>query len=271
MKILGIDVSEHQGSIDWQKVKAGGIKYAILRVGYGDDSKSQDDKYFIRNANECTRLGIPFGVYIYSYAVTMEQVHSEARHTLRLIKGYKLSYPVYYDLEDSIQSSLSPDTLAKFADAYCKDIEAQGYLAGVYANLYWWNNKLTSSIFDNYEKWVAQYKSGDRSDYGKEHGMWQYTSSGRVSGIIGNTDMNYCYKDYPRMIGSEYDLEKIVVYYGDVDSYSAIMVSQKNRCPLIKMSDFETSGLKVKNIIQVGGKKSDTDRFVTFKNASELL
>ena len=95
-----IDVSYHNGTIDWEKVKAAGVDGAILRCGYGDNIASQDDKQWKRNADECTRLGIPFGAYLYSYAKSTAQAKSEAEHALRLIKGYKLSYPVYYDLEE---------------------------------------------------------------------------------------------------------------------------------------------------------------------------
>lgn len=95
-----IDVSEHQGTINWDAVK-GHIDGAILRCGYGDNIASQDDKQWKRNADECTRLGIPFGVYIYSYATSDAQARSEAEHVLRLISGYKLSYPIYLDLEQA--------------------------------------------------------------------------------------------------------------------------------------------------------------------------
>ena len=90
MKKILIDVSEHQGKIDWEKVKPQ-IDGAILRCGYGSDYTNQDDEQFKRNADECTRLGIPFGVYLYSYADSIEKAKSEAAHVLRLIKGYKLS------------------------------------------------------------------------------------------------------------------------------------------------------------------------------------
>ena len=105
-----IDVSEHQGKIDWEKVKPQ-IDGAILRCGYGMDIERQDDTYFRRNADECTRLGIPFGVYLYSYADSVEKARSEAAHVLRLIEGYKLSYPVYLDLEENEQVELSSSFL----------------------------------------------------------------------------------------------------------------------------------------------------------------
>ena len=93
MKKILIDVSEHQGVIDWEKAMYH-IDGTILRCGYGGDNPDQDDECFRRNADECTRLGIPFGVYIYSYAKTIDGIKSEAAHVLRLIKPYKLSYPV---------------------------------------------------------------------------------------------------------------------------------------------------------------------------------
>lgn len=89
----GIDVSEHNKNIDWEKVKAAGIDYAIIRCGYGSDIQNQDDKQWQRNVSECERLGIPYGVYIYSYAKNIEMAASEAQHVLRLISGHKLSYP----------------------------------------------------------------------------------------------------------------------------------------------------------------------------------
>ena len=99
MQKLIIDVSEHQKTIDWNKVKPK-IDGAIIRCGYGDNIKSQDDKYWHRNVSECERLGIPFGVYLYSYAANDAQAKSEAEHALRLLKGHKLSYPVYIDFEE---------------------------------------------------------------------------------------------------------------------------------------------------------------------------
>jgi Lyzozyme M1 (1,4-beta-N-acetylmuramidase) len=189
--LKGIDVSHHQGVIDWDRVKKSGIQFAILSVGYGDDITSQDDKQFHRNAKECTRLGIPFGVYIYSYAMNLSQAKSEAEHVLRVIRGYKLSYPVYYDLEDASQNNLSNDTLAQFAESFFNIIVAQGYKVGTYANLYWFNNKLTGAVFNKYEKWVAQYNTA--CDYKLPYAIWQYSSSGKVDGIAGNVDVNYDY------------------------------------------------------------------------------
>lgn len=193
MSKLVIDVSEHQGQINWDQVKTTGVDGAILRCGFGDNITSQDDKFWKRNADECTRLGIPFGVYIYSYAISMAQAESEAQHVLRLVKGYKLSYPVYLDLEQSGTESGAVERAKRFGDI----IEAAGYWCGIYANLNWWNNYLPG--LDRFTKWIAQYNSTcDYAGTGKD--IWQYSSTGRVAGIGGNVDMNECYRDFPAEI-----------------------------------------------------------------------
>lgn len=184
-----IDVSEHQGKINWEKVKPQ-IDGAILRCGYGMDIEKQDDAYFKRNADECTRLGIPFGVYLYSYANSEEKAKSEAEHVLRLINGYKLSYPVYLDLEENGTQSGAIERANIFGDI----IEKAGYWCGVYANLNWWNNYLVG--LERFTKWVAQYNR--TCDYKGSHlDIWQYSSKGTVAGISGNVDMNECYRDFP--------------------------------------------------------------------------
>lgn len=190
MKKILIDVSEHQGKIDWEKVKPQ-IDGAILRCGYGSDYTNKDDEQFKRNADECTRLGIPFGVYLYSYADSIEKAKSEAAHALRLIKGYKLSYPVYLDLEESGTQNGAVERACVFGDI----IEAAGYWCGIYANLYWWEMILKDGL-ERFTKWVAQYYS--KCEYtGANLDIWQYSRKGRIDGIGGNVDMNECYRDLP--------------------------------------------------------------------------
>lgn len=193
MSKLVIDVSEHQGQINWDQVKTTGVEGVILRCGFGDNIASQDDKYWKRNADECTRLGIPFGTYIYSYATSMAQAESEAQHVLRLVKGYKLSYPIYLDLEEAGTQAGAVERAKRFGDI----IEAAGYWCGIYANLNWWNNYLPG--LDRFTKWIAQYNS--KCDYtGANKDIWQYSSTGRVAGIAGDVDMNECYRDFPAEI-----------------------------------------------------------------------
>lgn len=194
MSLKVIDVSYAQGTIDWNKVK-GNIDGAILRCGYGDNITSQDDAQFERNANECERLGIPYGVYLFSYATTKAQVQSETQHILRLIKGRKLSYPVYIDLEYSEQRSVfNADWFIEMGKA----IEAAGYWFGVYANLDWFRNTIGNKL-DRFTRWVAQYNT-TLDTYAD---MWQYTSTGTVPGISGNCDMNICYRDLPKEIADK--------------------------------------------------------------------
>ena len=193
MKKILIDVSEYQGIIDWEKVKQH-IDGAILRCGYGSDYPDQADEQFKRNADECTRLGIPFGVYLYSYAKSVEQAKSEAAHVLRLIKGYKLSYPVYLDLEEAGTQNGAVERAIVFGDI----IEQAGYWCGIYANLYWWEVILKKGL-ERFTKWVAQYNVCCEYD-GANLDIWQFTSEGKVDGIYGNVDVNECYRDFPAEI-----------------------------------------------------------------------
>lgn len=194
MEIKGIDISEFQGKIDWNKVKSDGIKYAVLRCGFGIDITSQDDSYFKYNIEQCEKLGIPFGVYLFSCANTVEKARSEAQHTLRLIKGHKLSLGVWYDIEDNNTSGkVSKEMLTNIINTYCNTIKNAGYSVGIYASLSWLENKIESQIKNNYPIWVAQYYS--KCEYTGKYVMWQYTSSGQVNGISGNVDMNYLYDE----------------------------------------------------------------------------
>lgn len=184
-----IDVSYHNGVIDWEKVKASGIEGAILRCGYGSDMTSQDDKQWKRNADECTRLGIPIGTYLYSYAKTDAESKSEAEHVLRLIKGYKLSYPVYLDLEQAGTENHAVNG----AKIFCDIIEKAGYTVGIYANQNWFQNIIKNQL-DKYTKWCARYSTQKPT---VACDIWQYSSDGTVSGITGRVDMNICYRDFP--------------------------------------------------------------------------
>lgn len=196
MSKKGIDVSEFQGKIDWEKVKNDGIEFAILRCGYGMDFLNQDDVEYERNANECERLGIPYGVYLMSYANTVEKARSEAEHVLRLIEGRKISLGVWHDIEDNGTSgAINKETLTNIINTFCNTIKNAGYKVGVYASLNWLENKIEKTIKDNYDIWVAQYYS--KCEYEGKYIMWQHTSSGKVNGISTNVDMNILYEDLP--------------------------------------------------------------------------
>ena len=200
MQRLLIDVSEHNGTINWEQAK-GHIDGVILRCGYGMDIASQDDKQWARNVAECERLGIPYGVYIYSYATNTDRAKSEAQHVLRLIQGHKLSYPVYFDIEEPGTEGSAVANAITFGDI----IEAAGYWCGVYYNRDW-HNRVIKGQLDRFTRWGAGYgtNNGQKQDkykpgFGED--IWQYSSVGSVPGISGNVDVNVCYRDFPAEIG----------------------------------------------------------------------
>ncbi len=194
----GMDVSQWQYEINWDKVRKTDIDFAILRCAYGKNTPSQDDRYFAYNVKECKRLSIPFGVYLYSYAMDVEAAVDEAEHVLRVLKenGIKpsdMKYPVFYDLENSKypydQTTLTEEERGDIAEAFCNVIIDAGYSVGIYANTYWFNNYLTDTRFEKWDKWVAQYNHV--CTYQGEYAMWQATSSGTVDGIEGPVDLNF--------------------------------------------------------------------------------
>lgn len=267
MRFKGIDVSYAQGNINWNKVKKSGIDFAILRCGYGQDIVSQDDKFFEKNAKACEELNIPYGVYLYSYATSEEGAKGEARHTLRLLKGKKLSYPVFYDLEDAnTTGKCSNSEILKIAKAYVDALEKEGYKVGIYANKHWFTTKLTQKWYDKYPKWVAQYNN--KCTYEGTYDMWQYTSSGRVSGINGCVDMNYCYKDYAPKKEDEKP-EKTTTKKKSVDEIAKEVIEGKwgngdTRKKKLKAAgyDYDKVQEKVNDLIYTKGRK------VTLTNAS---
>ena len=188
----GIDVSEFQYQIDWDAVKASGVDFAIIRIGWWNNGV---DKYFERNVVECERLGIPWGAYLYSYSMDAEDAASEANHAIDLMnqmkaKGYTPDLPVYLDLED-VEVPRDAAKLATISSTFNGKIAAAGYEPGVYASASWWKNYLTSPVFDSWSKWSAQYYSV--CEVPSDPDMWQYTSSGSVPGISGPVDVNYWY------------------------------------------------------------------------------
>jgi len=186
----GIDVSEWNGRIDWAKVKADGISFAILRIGYS----TYLDSEFEYNVRECERLGIPYGVYVYSYARNAEQAGREADAVIKFLAGHTPSYPVYIDIEDpTAHAGLSPATFAAMATAFCTRIEKAGYEPGVYSMLSWWENYFTSSVFDNWSKWIAQIYS--ECEYAGSYRLWQCSWTGSVAGISGDVDLNFEFND----------------------------------------------------------------------------
>ncbi|MBR0398837.1 MAG: hypothetical protein IJI10_11295 [Eubacterium sp.] len=188
----GIDVSHHNGDFDWDKVKKSGIEFVIIRCGHGHNLETGGDACWLRNISEAERVGMPYGIYFYSYATTVAGVRKEAATTVKLLKGHKPTLPVFYDMEDVTQKNLSDKLKNQMAKAYCDDVTAAGYQAGLYSYKYWLEGYMSTFInTTNYPIWVAQYAS--KTTYTGDYIMWQYSSSGKVNGIPGRVDMNYWY------------------------------------------------------------------------------
>ena len=205
----GIDVSKWQGAIDWEAVKADGVEFAMLRAGYG---QGNIDEQFYRNADECTRLGIPFGVYWFSYAYTEAMARREAEHCLEVIKPYKLSYPVAWDYEyDSMDYAtergikITKTLVSAMARAFLNKVEEAGYYGALYANPNYLAQYFDADLPKRYDIWLAKWPytvpGPDTLKPEQCGGIWQYTSSGSVDGINGRVDMNYAYYDYPALTG----------------------------------------------------------------------
>lgn len=198
----GIDISALQGRVDFSRVKASGIDFVLIRCGYGSDCASQDDPYFERNVAECEKHGIPWGTYLYSYAVNLEQAEDECRHILRLLKGKKPEYPICIGMEDADgykeRHDVSDQTCVDICERVCDSLEKAGWYAGIYSNLYWLTHKLNSSRLDRFDKWLTQWAAVPT--YHKPFGLWQNSGSGDVAGVIGRVDTDIAYRDYPAII-----------------------------------------------------------------------
>ena len=193
--LKGIDVSHYQGEINWEKVKPQ-IDFAILRMGLGDDIPSQDDKQFERNYAECVRLGIPFAVYFFSYAVNKAKVAKEIAHIKRLLNGKKINTPVYIDVENTRGlewRTISNADMLGIMQEFNKQLNALGYKMGIYSSRSaFWNEKMTDKWYDSISKWVAEY-GAKVNNFNRTYDIWQHTSKGRIDGISGNVDMNIMY------------------------------------------------------------------------------
>ncbi len=195
IKAYGIDVSKHQGEINWKAVKEYGVEFAILRIGYSEVKDERFEEYY----EAATSLGIKVGVYLYSYNVTVKEAKRDAKQVLEWLDGRKLDYPVYYDIEDEKwQGDLTNKERTDMCLAFMEIIEESGYRTGVYANQNWFNNKLDYEALHNAgSTWLARWPSSDQADEKhSDYNLWQYRSDGKVAGISGNVDMDVCYGNY---------------------------------------------------------------------------
>lgn len=217
----GIDISVYQGDINWQEVANSNVEFVIIRAGFGDNWTQQDDQKLINNVKGCEEHNIPYGVYLYSYAINLEgssnigdnsiSVTSEIAHTLRLLNELKsygytpnLGTSVFYDMEDESTVYLGKERLTSMANKFCEHIEKNGYTCGIYANKYWLTNNLDAkSLEQNYTIWLAEWPN-EVNTYEEainklptynltDYKYWQFTSIGTIPGITGNVDLNLGY------------------------------------------------------------------------------
>jgi GH25 family lysozyme M1 (1,4-beta-N-acetylmuramidase) len=194
----GIDVSRWQGAIDWAKVKASGVQFAIIKAG-GSDAGFYTDPRWEENYRNAKANGIAVGAYYFvgSACTTAEAGRADAQRFLAQLSGKQFEYPVFIDAEATPASAKAGATEA--AIAFCRALEAAGYYAGIYSSTYsGFRDRLDDSKLTPFTHWVAQYAS--RCTYGGAYGIWQYSSSGKVNGISGNVDLDIFYLDYPSII-----------------------------------------------------------------------
>ncbi len=195
---FGIDVSKWNGTIDWKAVKNSGVNYVIIRCGYRGSSAGSliKDPKFEQNIKGATAAGLKVGIYFFSQAINKNEAVEEASMVLELIKGYRISYPVFLDVEASggRADNISKETRTEVIKAFCETIQNSGYTAGVYANKNWLTNKIDTSKISQYKIWLAQYAAAPT--YTGRYDLWQYSDEGKVSGISGNVDLNWSYLGY---------------------------------------------------------------------------
>lgn len=194
--LKGIDVSSWQADINWQKASKQ-IDFAILRAGYGTTGK---DKKFEQNYRGCIDNNIPIGIYWYNYAKNVSGAIDEAKTCLAAIKGKKIDFPIWYDIEENSVFNTGKNNVSAMTKAFCKTISEAGYKTGIYSSKSGFQSYFTDEIKNNYNVWLANVgKNGatlSSTTYKGRYDMWQYSWVGRIDGINGNVDLDYCYTDY---------------------------------------------------------------------------
>jgi len=198
--VLGIDVSKWNKNIDWEKVKADGVEFAIIRCGYRGSSTGAlvEDPYFKKNIEGATAAGVKVGIYFFTQAVNEVEAVEEASMVLSLIGDHKVAYPLYIDTEgaggNGRADKLDKATRTAVVKAFCQTIDNSGFNAGIYASKNWYENNLDMTELSGYQIWLAQYS--DKATYKGDYSMWQYTSAGTIDGINGRVDLNLSYMAY---------------------------------------------------------------------------
>ena len=204
----GVDIGDHNGSIDFAKLKAAGIKFVMLKVGIGSDIHTQDDKQFEANVRKAEGAGIPWGAWLYSYATCKAEALSEVEHVKRLLKGKKPTMPIALDVEDSAyytrHGCFNKATITEVVRTFIEGIRKAGYYPMIYTGIYWLAEYIDKSVYMSCDLWIAQWNHTCQYT-GDNLGMWQYggevnyLESNSISGV-GVIDKDICYRDYPTII-----------------------------------------------------------------------
>ena len=191
----GIDVSKHNGVIDFQKVKAAGYDFVIIRAGYGK-SATQKDAMFDLNYAKAKAAGLDVGAYWYSYALSFDEGRAEAMACLECIKNKAFEYPIYFDLEESKQFAKGKTFCSDLVKTFCGELEKAGYFAGLYTSKSILETMIDDSVKNRFTIWCAQWNS--KCTYQGNYGIWQKSETGRINGINGNVDLDESYLDFPK-------------------------------------------------------------------------
>lgn len=193
MKMRVIDVSKHNGTIDFDRVYRDGISGVIIRAGYGK-STDQRDPLFEENYRKAREAGLHVGAYWYSYAKTAAEAKVEAACFYAIINNKTFDLPVYLDIEEA---GSAPNANA-IIEAFCEYMEKLGYFVGLYGSKSYLTSNTKEATTSKYTAWVAQW--ANECTYTRQYDMWQYTDSGNVDGVSGNVDISVCYRDFPGII-----------------------------------------------------------------------
>lgn len=285
MKLVGVDVSKYNGYPNWEKAKADGVQFAILRLGSGYGG-GYVDKTFEYNYRECKKAGIGVGVYVASYL----NISAEIDMTLKALKGKQLEYPIYFDIEDfSLNGRSYTNTqLTNYTVRYCSEIERAGYYVGIYSNKAFLDSRLYWERIKKYDIWIAHWNKN--VNYNGKYAMHQYTNQGQWHGIQstgeGGVDTNWCFVDYPSLMKklgingykkqkaevkglSKMEEEKLldqikqtVVTYEDRDYDKAVKIAKQHKAVLVPAElnmDFGKMKRSKDTIIGIGDKTGKID------------
>lgn len=198
----GIDISSHQGTINFYKVHDDiqGIKFCMVKLGNATPAGLVVSNVFEEYVKGCEDNGIPWGCYVYSYVTTNTEAKTCAEETVAYLNGRSTcpEYPIAFDFEEQMYQSYTKNACTQLCDIFLETIEDGGYYAMLYATLDYLRNRFIKNSLKRYDKWVAQWN--DLCTYGEPFGMWQFTNKGLISGINVAVDMNKAYNDYPTII-----------------------------------------------------------------------